>query len=281
MPEVVAAEAEAIEGVEPVEPVVEESLEAPDDSEADPKPSLAELITEETLSEVLEHPSVLEAIAEANRRAEQSARNKIQSEQRRSLNPQVVTQMTTAILQEAGLDPQTLTRSQHDRLNNTYATVQHAAAEMLAEEIPQAFFSSYELSDSVRADYLQAINAGETDRAMQTLVDGAVALKLAPIEAANEKRIETEVDKRVKQGLEAANQNGGPNLPVGSSGQRTGNVGLQLTSAELDAVPGSVWTKLTPEVKAQIKANIRGADESRGRETLDSNRVGQVAALAR
>lgn len=281
MPEEVSAEAEVSEEVEPAELTDQESIEAPDTEGEPDSPALAELINDETLSEVLEHPAVRERIAEEQRRAEQSARNKLQAEQRRNLNPEVVTQTAAQVLREAGIDPQTLTRSQVDRLTNLYATVRRGAAESLAEEIPAAFFNSYELSDTVRADYLEAVNAGETDRAIATLVDGAVAQKTAELEAATEKRIEVEVDKRVKQELEAASQNGGPVLPTTTRGSRAGNTGLQLTSAEIERMPSHIWVGLPDEAKQAITMNVAEADASRGAETVDQNRLERVAGLVR
>lgn len=279
MPETEVAEAPA---AEPTEAAIEESTEAPDptpDDSAAKQPSLADLI-EGGLDEVLSHPKVAEHVAETQRRAEQSARNRMQAEQRRSLNPEVVTQAAAAVLGDAGIDPQNLTKSQADRLNNLYANVRRGAAEQLAEEIPNSFFSSYELSDTVRADYLEAMNRGDVDAAFATLVDGAVALKTSALEAENEQRIKDEVEKRVKQELEAAGNGGSLNLPSTTRGSRPSNVATSLTTAEIADMPYTTWNKLPADVKEQIKVNVQQADADRGAETVDRSRLERVADLA-
>lgn len=275
--------AEATEA-EPTEATIEESTETPDLAEGDSapeQPSLADLINDGNIEEVLSLPSVAERVAEQQRRAEQSARNKIQAEQRRSLNPEVVSQTAANVLKDAGIDPQNLTKSQMDRLNNLYANVRQGAAETLAEEIPNAFFGSYELSDTVRADYLEAVNSNDIDRAIATLVDGAVAHKTSALEAETEKRIKDEVEKRVKQELEAAREGGGLNLPSTARGSRTGNVRRALTTAEIEKMPYDTWKVLPPDVQNEIQANAAEADREWGKDSVDPARLERIVSLAK
>lgn len=266
----------------PPEDEVEAFDELPDESEGDPKPSLAELITEENLDDVLGLAPVQTRIAALERAAVDRAEAKLRSEQRRNLNPQVVAQAAAAVLGDAGIDPQNLTRSMSDRLTNLYTTVRTGAAEQIAEAIPQAFFDSYALPQETISGYLDAMNSGDTDGAIKTLVDGAVAQKQAEAEASVEARVKAEVDKRVKAELEAAsNGSGNLSLPSTSRGTRASNTQLALTSMEIEKMPGGVWTALPDEVKRALEANVGQADAQRGAETFDISRLERVAALVK
>lgn len=279
MPETEVAEAPV---EEPVEAAIEESPETPDPVESDSEqesPSLADLINDGNIDEVLSHPSVAERVAETQRRAEQSAKNRLQAEQRKSLNPEVVSQTAAQILGDAGIDSQNLTKSQMDRLNNLYGNVRQGAAESIYEAIPGALFPGTEFPDKVRADYLEAQSSGDFDGALQTLVDGAVALKTSALEAETEQRIKDEVAKRVKQELEAAGGSTGPSLPNTTRGSRPSNTAVSLTTAEIEAMPYASWKALPDDIKNTIHANVEQADRERGNETVDVSRIERVAGL--
>jgi hypothetical protein len=271
---------EVDEAVAPVGEPEQSSFEATDEGETtDPTPSLAELINDDNLEEVLKSEAVQKTLAQRERAAMDRAEAKLRSEQRKALNPDVVTQAAAQVLSDAGIDASNLTRSQRDRLTNLYGNVRQAAAEQLAEEIPKAFWSNYELPGEVISGYHEAISQGDVDRAIQTLVDGAVSQKTAAYEAAAEKRVKTEVEKRVKQELEAAREGGPVSLPNTSKGSRPSNTSAMLTTAEIERMPYSTWKNLPNEVRTAIEANVGKADAERGKETVDPSRLERVAGL--
>lgn len=259
----------------------EESTETLEAEEAVSPPSLAEQITDANLDEVLGSPSVQARLEREKADAVNRAKQQQIAEARRNYGkPEVVQQAAAAVLQDSGVDPQNLTRSQTDRLNTIWVTSRQAAAEQIAEDIPQAFFDSFELPQDTIGGYLDQMRSGDTDAAIKTLVDGAVALKDVEREAAFDQRVKDETDKRVKQELKAARENGGPALPSTTRGTRATNTALALTTTEIERLPASIWTKLPDETKQTIGANVQAADAERGADTVDVTRLQRVAELA-
>lgn len=269
---------------EDTEPTVTDVQADGDGDAAETQPdSIDSLLERYDPEQLLSNPKLSAIVQERTKaeaqKAEDRARNRMLAESRRKYgDPNLVREQARAILKESGLDE--LTRSQEDRLNTLVATFEQQAAQKVAGEIPGVFFGNYKLPQDVLEAYQDRIAEADYDGAFQALVDGAVSLKTSTIESEFEKRVESEVKKRVDAELKSSGTKG-VQLPAGSRGQPASSVGRALTTAEIDALPASVWRKLPDEVKDEIKANVVAADKERGAQTVDLPRLQQLASLAK
>ena len=249
---------------------------------AESQPSLADLLSSpDTFKEAMAHPAVQAEFTKAKEVAENAGKQKSAAAARKQFgNPEVVENAFLAIVTEAGLEKDSITRSMRDRANTIFSTARQAAGDEIAAEMPKTFFAAYELPQATLAEYTEKIAGSDYDGAFQALVDGAVSLKGSALEADFDKRVKAAASEMAKAELDAASGNGTTPIPVTSRGAATSNVGLSLTSNELEAVPPSVWVKLSDETKEQIYAGVAAADQERGKDTVDTHRMEQVAGLA-
>ena len=255
------------------------STEMGDETQA--VPSLTEQITTETVEDVFQHPLVKEKLQEQTRRAEQRSRDRTLNDQRKRFNdPAIVEAELRKILTTAGADDSYLNAEQLRRgAQSLGAAMRNAAAESIASEIPPTFLNNYELSQETLADYQDHAAAGRTDEAFQSLIDGAVSSKENTLNATFDDRVKSEAAEQARRELESADGNGTAPIPATTRGDSAPNRGLSFTSAELERLPGATWSGLKQEVKDTIFANVAKADEQRGADTVDANRLAQAANL--
>jgi hypothetical protein len=264
------------------EPKIEEANPPPvvgDESQA--VPSVTEQITAETVEDVFQHPLVKERMQEQTRRAEQRSRDRTLSDQRKRFNdPTIVESELRKILTSAGADDSALDANQLRRgAQSLGAAMRDAAADSIASEIPPTFLNNYELSQETLADYQEHSAAGRTDEAFQALIDGAVSSKETALNATFDDRVKAEAGTQARRELEAASENGTAPIPATTRGDAAPNTGISFTSAELEKIPGTTWSGLKQETKDAIYAGVANADSHRGADTVDANRLAQVASL--
>lgn len=260
---------------------VEGSSESPEPEEAVESPSLAEQITDDNVDEVLSNPAVQAHLererAEAVNRAKQQ---EIAETRRQYSDPAVVRQAALGILADSGVDGGNLTQSAETKLNTLISSSRAATAEALATQYTSFLAGEYEVPGDLVSAAHERIQAKDLDGGLRTVVDGAVAAAEARLKADFDARVDDEVDKRVKQELEAAGESGPLNLPSTTKGSRANNSAVSLTTAEISALPYAAWKSLSPDIQGQIQANAEQADRERGAETVDVSRVQRVVGLA-
>lgn len=249
---------------------------------AESQSSVSDLLSSpEALAEALALPAVQEHMAEAARVAENTGKQKAAAEARRQYgNPEVVENTMLSILEDAGLEKDSITRSMRDKANTLFSTAQRAAADEFADELPRHFFSAYELPQETLSVYQEKLAGRDWDGAFQALVDGAVSQKDSAREADFDKRVKAAASEMAKAELDAASGNGTTPIPATTRGTPTSNTNTSLTTAEIDRMPASAWKRLSDEAKAQIEANVVAADAERGATTVDLGRLEQVTSLA-
>ncbi len=249
---------------------------------AESQPSVGDLLSSpEALAEALALPAVQEHMAKAAEVAENAGKQKATAEARRQYgNPEVIENALLGILEEAGLDKSSITRSMRDRANTVASLGRQAAGDELAEEIPRVFFSAYDLPQDTLSAYSEKIAGRDYDGAFQALVDGAVSQKSEVQEKDFDKRVKAAASEMAKAELAAASGNGTTPIPATTRGTPTSNTSMSLTTAEIERMSASSWKKLSGEAKAQIEANVVAADAERGETTVDLGRLEQVTSLA-
>ena len=126
----------------------------------------------------------------------------------------------------------------------------HEAME-LATNVPDALLRNHPVPVDAREKAVEARERGDWDGYVSTLLNGAVEAEVAKRTADNEKRITTEVNKRLAaeikaRGIEKAPQReGAPHVPL--SGASKG-----MTMAELDAMPTEVFLAKSPEERQRL-----------------------------
>lgn len=278
-----AAEAEA--------PIADPSLEEPnetledggEDAEEPAAPSLTDQITAESLTQVLEHPLVKEHLGSEYRKVEDRTKNRMIAEQRRRFtDPAVVEETFGALLREAGVDLNGIPRGVRDKAQTLVSTVSAAAAQQLAEAIPDFLFRDYKLDQESIGKYQEAVRGNDTDSAIRALVDGAVASLDQARAATFEQRVKAEVEKRVKDELGEVRPGKQPvKVPTATRGTGPTNTTVSLTTAEIEKMPPDVWRALPAETKALIRANVGEADRTRGAQTVNEAELERVTALAK
>lgn len=197
-------------------------------------------------------------------REQEGARQRFEAQLRRDAGKQErVAQVAQAVIAEAfaatgvEFDPDALDAKQRARLANAIGLPWNAALEVsameLAEALPKALFSRYELPKEVIADALAKREGNDWDGYIEAVVNGAVRAQLGavplkdiPEGSALHKEIAAMVDRGVAEELKAREQeaarNGAPKpAPAvprgGESNEPTYDDILKMTAAETASLP--------------------------------------------
>lgn len=245
-------------------------------------PTLSSLLNEESADEAFQNPAIQKRVQEQVRRAEQRSKDRTLADQRRRFNdPEIVKQEMTKILQTAGVEVSSLDDAVLGRgAQNLSSAIGQASADKIAGEIPGAFLGKYTYTPEMLADYHEHLAAGRPDEAFQVLIDGAVTAKETTFEAAFDDRVQDAAKKQAQAELNAASETGTAPIPATTRGNSSPNTGASLTTSELGKLSDNAWMRLSEETKATIYTNVAAADAERGSETVDTNRIAEVAALA-
>lgn len=259
------AELEAEVTEEPVEEVVEE--------EAPSEPSIDDILSKPEVAE-----RIKEQVAQAARVAEDRVRTKTLVEERKRFANTELVANTLAETSRAILEAGEVTDSVRDRFKNLVATNGQAVLDDLASKVTQAFFTGpYQLSADVQLEAERLIRDGDTDSAIKTLIEAAVAKQKSEADSEFEKRVESEVEKRVKAELKAREEGGSAPPPTPRGGGA--RLGASLTSAELSMGDRRVQEAIRALPKAQrekLYERVPAADQRRGADTTRD--VGTILA---
>jgi hypothetical protein len=267
------ASTEESKAVETSEETQEQSAE---ETPSEPQ-SLEALLAER--SDLREH--IAKAEGDAAQTGENRGKQRLRAEQRRQYRDPDAAASALLEIAKDGFSTGEVTQSMKDRANTLIAVAAQATADRIGEEIPTFFMNDVQYAQDTLTAYQEQIASGDTDGALKTLFEGALALKQSALESGFDQRVETAAKELAKKELDAASENGTQPIPATTRGNATTNTGLSLTTAELKLFPSAKWRGLDDEVKTQIYSAVGQADKERGEESVDIGRVERIAALAK